>query len=223
MRDFLEKIKTVSQKISEFLSPATKIYKKYSDILKPVAVLTSICVIIGAALALTNALTSKKIADINLQTRNREMAALMPAETYNQPEISFPNLETDSNFSFFIAKNGQDNIGYIITCSAKGYGGDVVVMTAINKNNSIAGISVIGAEDETPGLGQNAKKPEFSSQFIGMSENITVVKNGANTAKNEINAITGATVSSKAVATAVNNAFSALGQYQTLNSTAEVE
>ena len=96
----------------------------------------------------------------------------------------------------------------IFVSQANGYGGVVSVMTAIDMNGNIISVEILAASDETPGLGQNVTKESFYSQYAGLKDNVTVVKGGAaNKENNEINAVTGATISSKAVTTAVNQAL----------------
>ena len=68
-----------------------------------------------------------------------------------------------------------------------------MVMTAIDPELSIIGIKILDASGETPGLGQNVTKESFYGQFKGKG--------------NKINAVTGASISSKAVTDAVNEAY----------------
>ena len=122
--------------------------------------------------------------------------------------------EGDDKFDFNIAKkeNG-DVLGYIFVTSARGYGGDISVMTAIGVDGKIIEISILDATNETPGLGQNVTKESFYSQYKEKSGDVTVVKNGADSSANQINAWTGATISSKAVNTAVKTAMANFSEY----------
>lgn len=211
MSDFVKKIKPVFEKIKKLLSPLKNFYTKHTDILKPVIVLTVICIAAAAALALTNSLTKGKIEAINLENKKREMEALLPADTYTQQSV--PDYDNINNFSLYKAEQNGAVVGYIITTSAKGYGGNIVVMTAFAPTRSVVGISILSADDETPGLGQNVKKESFYSQYSRLTGKAVIVKNSADNSNGEINAITGATVSSKAVTTAVNTAEDALNSY----------
>ena len=125
------------------------------------------------------------------------MNEVLPAEDYTQ---------TEGKEIYTAVKNGAV-AGYIFVTGAKGYGGNISVMTAVDPAGKILAVSILSASDETPGLGQNVTKEGFYSQFLGLSGDITVVKNGANSTDNEINAVTGATISSKAVTKAVNEAL----------------
>lgn len=101
-------------------------------------------------------------------------------------------------------KNGEI-VGYTIKTKPKGYGGDVEVLTGINKDGKIVGITIL-SQSETAGLGARSTESEWQAQYAGLdaSKEVSVSKNGADSSKNEIQAITGATITSKAVTLGVN-------------------
>ncbi len=175
-------------------------FKKYFDVFKAIIVLTAVCLVISAALALTNDITKDKITEIEKASANSAMAALIEGDNY----------EAMTDDIYGVTEAGVLK-GYIISTAAKGYGGDVKVMTAISPDKKIIGIKILSAADETPGLGQNATKPSFYEQFIGKENGVSVVKSGAK--DNEINAVTGATITSRAVTNAVNEAFGIFDEY----------
>ena len=80
-------------------------------------------------------------------------------------------------------------------------------MTAFNTDVTVLGTAILAVSNETPGLGQNAAKEGFYSQFKWLKKGISLLKNGADGEKNEINAVTGATITSAAVTRAVNAAL----------------
>lgn len=92
-------------------------------------------------------------------------------------------------------------IGYVAVASAKGYGGDVQVMIGVNLDLTVAGIEIL-SQSETAGLGANCENPEWLSQFVGQSGTLAVDKDGG-----EIDSITSSTITSRAVANAVNKAL----------------
>ena len=96
--------------------------------------------------------------------------------------------------------------GYVITTTDKdGFGGNIQITVGIKKDGTINGVSILSIS-ETAGLGMNADKPEWKGQYAGKNvDSFTVTKNGAS-AENEINAISGATITSNAVTGAVNGA-----------------
>lgn len=169
------------------------------DIIKPVAVLLAICIIIPLALSVTNKITAEKIARLETENSNKIMALLVKAESYKRCETN--------GIVYYAAVNGGNTAAYIFTESAKGYGGDVSVMTAVNTDGTVSGTAILDVSNETPGLGQNAAKEGFYSQFKRLKKGISLLKNGADGEKNEINAVTGATITSAAVTRAVNAAL----------------
>ncbi|MBQ2135904.1 MAG: FMN-binding protein, partial [Clostridia bacterium] len=124
-----------------------------------------------------------------------------------------------SEVEYYSASKDEEVTAFIFITSAKGYGGDVSVMTAVDLEGEILAVDILDVTGETPGLGQNAAKEGFYSQFAGKNDKITVVKNGADEDAGEINAVTGATISSKAVTSAVNKA---LEYYEVLKMTSSV-
>ena len=178
-----------------------------NDIFKPIIVLLAICIVIPLALSLTNELTADRIAKLAAENEKATMSQLIEAETFDKHE----------KFDFYIAKSQDEVKGYIFVTSAKGYGGEVSVMTAIGTDGKVQDIAILDATSETPGLGQNVTKESFYSQFSGKSGEITVVKNNADS-KSEVNAVTGATISSRAVKDAVNKALANYSEYSNATS-----
>ena len=100
-----------------------------------------------------------------------------------------------------------NKIGYLITStSAESYGGNVQIAVGISNEGELTGIGFLSISD-TPGLGMRAKEPDFKDQFIGKkAEKLEVTKTGAS-ADNQIQAISGATITSKAVTNATDAAI----------------
>lgn len=186
------------------MSKIVSFFKSNTDIFRPVVVLTAICLVVAVFLSVTNLITKDKIANMEIKASNEAMSALISAEKYDKAEVQG---------ELYIAKNGEEIKGYIVKTSSRGYGGDIKVMTAISTDKKITGIKILSAADETPGLGQNITKESFYTRYIGKTENISVRKDGADADKNKIDAWTGATISSRAVTAAVNEAFACLNEY----------
>lgn len=152
-------------------------------------------------LAFTNSITAPVIAENErLANEKTRKELLNTAETFEQVDISGENIVE----VFKGTTNGQTE-GYVIKTSTAGYGGEILVMVGIDKEGSITNVQVVKHE-ETPGLGANAKNESFSSQYQGKQagKNIDVVKTAPN--GEQIQAITGATITSKAVTKGVNAA-----------------
>ena len=175
------------------------IKKNREDIIKPVGVLLAICIIIPLALSVTNKVTAKKIAELEAANSKKNMQSLIDADNFEECE--------NGEITYYAAINGGKTAAYIFTESSKGYGGDVSVMTAIKPDGTVAGVAILDVSGETPGLGQNAAKESFFSQYIGLKKGVSVLKNGAKAENNEVDAVTGATITSPAVTRAVNKAL----------------
>lgn len=185
-------------------------FKKYSDVFKAIIVLTVVCLVISAALAVTNFMTKDKIAEMEKQSSIEAMESLIPGGKFAKADTS--KIKGIEDAEIYVATKGDKTLGYIITTVAKGYsGGDVKVMTAVSPQNKIIGVNILSASDETPGLGQNVTKPAFYEQFIGKTSGVNCVKNGAS--GNQINAVTGATITSKAVTSAISEALDSINIY----------
>lgn len=94
--------------------------------------------------------------------------------------------------------------GYVMTVTDhEGYGGDIKLAIGIQADGTVNGISFLSIS-ETAGLGMKAKEAAFYEQFAGKKvEQFTYTKSGAS-AENEIDALTGATITTNAVTNAVN-------------------
>ena len=175
------------------------IKKNREDIIKPVGVLLAICIIIPLALSVTNKVTAKKIAELENENSKKNMQSLVSADDFEKC--------SDGGIEYYTAIKGGDTAAYIFTESAKGYGGDVSVMTAVKPDGTVAGVAILDVSGETPGLGQNAAKESFYSQYAGLKKGVSLLKNGAKAENNEVDVVTGATITSTAVTRAVNAAL----------------
>lgn len=99
-------------------------------------------------------------------------------------------------------------IGHLVISTSKaGYGGAVTLSVGVTNEGEITGIGFIEI-NETPGLGMKAQDDEFKGQFAGKNApQLNLVKGGGASGDDEINAISGATVTSNAVTNAVNAAL----------------
>lgn len=173
------------------------------EILIPAVVLTGIALVVTALLALTNALTlpvieqnDKKNADL----ARRELLA--QADSFTQVQVSD---EWAANYGCIDAYTADNGVGAVITVTEKGYGGDFTITVGINNDGAVVAYKAL-SQQETAGLGTNGFISPFADQFTGKTPGeLTVVKGGAGK-DNEISAMAGATITSKAVTKAVNNA-----------------
>lgn len=108
-----------------------------------------------------------------------------------------------------IAKDASGNaIGYVMTVTSKeGYGGEITFTMGYDATGTLTAIEIITIS-ETVGLGMKATEDDFKGQFTNKQvEQFNLTKSGA-VADNDINAISGATITSNAVTGAVNGALS---------------
>ncbi|MDR2655570.1 MAG: FMN-binding protein [Oscillospiraceae bacterium] len=173
--------------------------KNLKEIIVPVIVLFCVCLVASVFLACTNYVTKPLIDAKSLEEANAARAAVLPAAT------SFS--ETDGGY---IGLDGEGNIvGYVFTVTVKSYGGDAAVMTGISTDGFVTGLEILSISD-TAGLGMNARREEFRAQYIGKTGGISVSKDAPG--GNAIDALTGATITSRAVTDAANRALELFGQ-----------
>lgn len=100
-----------------------------------------------------------------------------------------------------------NSVGYVVSSTSKdGYGGEVKISVGIDGEGTVTGIAFLSLS-ETPGLGMNAENDSFKGQFAGKNaDKLTVTKTGS-AGEDEIQAMSGATITSEAVTNAVNAAI----------------
>ena len=103
------------------------------------------------------------------------------------------------------AKKGGSPVGWCVTVSPKGYAGAVVTVVGLTSDGAVNAIRIL-KQSETPGLGAKASEAPFSGQFRDKKDLPLAVVKRAPGAPNEIQAISGATITSAAVVSGVNAA-----------------
>jgi len=149
--------------------------------------------------------TKGPIAATVAADRKAAMTELLPkADTFETADVKIDGNE--KIFEANVALKGSEIVGYAIKVAPNGYGGPIETMVGISSSGEVTGIKIL-ALLETPGLGANAPKPEFSGQYKNKptKEKLEVIKIDP-TKENQIQAITGATITSKAVTLGVNDA-----------------
>ncbi len=185
---------------------------------KNIIVLFVIALVSVSILAVLNQITLEPIAKAEAEAK-AEVYRAVYSDAADFEELTEYSGETSSYApedesivinSVLEAKDSSgQGIGYVFDVTSKnGYGGDVQIAVGITNGGEIKAFSVIDNSGETPGLGANSSKPEFSDQFAGLkADTIAFSKTGANRDNNEIDAISGATITTTAVTTAVNEAI----------------
>ena len=155
----------------------------------------------GAAVAfllgLVNRITADPIADHQAAKTRAAMKEVLPSNEYSQLLYEGdPLVKT-------VYRAG--NQGWVIEVTPSGFGGIVDMLVGVDSSGAVTGVSIIKMS-ETSGLGANAARESFRSQYAGKSVSVALRKQGG-----EIDALTGATVTSTAVTNGVNAALAAAG------------
>ena len=157
-----------------------------------VVILFLICLVTSLLLGLTNEVTAPYIAANNEKTTQEAMAKVLPSDSYEKVTDQYTGGDATVED---IYKAGD--AGYVVQVKpATSFSGTLTVMVGVDTDGACTGIS------ETSGLGSNASKPDWQAQFVGKTGEVKVTKDGG-----DINAITGATITSRGVCEAVNSAI----------------
>jgi len=175
------------------------------DLIKMVLVLTIITVFSGSMLAFVESKTESRIENQVLQfVKGPAIKSIMKDATNDPIKDRFQLQGQDTSRTFFVGVIDGKPSAIAFETSGKGYGGDVGLMVGIDTtDDKLLGVEVT-THGETPGMGAKAKSdPAFVSQFKGMplKEKYKVTQDGGS-----INAISGATITSRAVSAAASEA-----------------
>lgn len=162
-----------------------------------VLVLFTICAVCALLLGLVNMITMGPIATSTKAKTDAAMQAVLMADTYE--EVSYTGGDPIVTAVF---KAGD--AGYVVQVAPSGFGGNINMVVGVAGDGTVSGVSIIKMS-ETSGLGANASKESFRSQFVGQSGTLAVSKDGGS-----IDALTGATITSRAVTNGVNSALEAV-------------
>ncbi len=175
------------------------------DRIKPTISLTIICLVSAFLLAIVNQMTAPTIAARQEQAKAEQRQMVMPeAEKFVKHEDQGDLQPGSLVQAVFIAQKGDAVIGYVFDVVSNGFGGPVNVTVGVNMDLQITGLRV-GENSETAGLGSRAANPDFYEQFKDKSGDppLTVNESG----QNNIDGLTSATITSRAVTTAAQSAW----------------
>ncbi|MBN2239933.1 MAG: FMN-binding protein [Dehalococcoidales bacterium] len=153
----------------------------------PVIFITIIVLISITLLAVTDSITSD-------QRESQTEKKIQDMLTGMFPEMNDYELEED----IYIILDGDTTIGYAYIAEGKGYDGYIDILVGLENETTIKGISVI-SHSESPGLGARITEDDYKDQYNGMA----ILDSDMRFNGGKIDAITGATISSQAVADAV--------------------
>jgi len=165
------------------------------QIIKLGGILCLITLIVVLLLGTVNELTREIIAQNVAKAEEAAMLELIPADNFN---------EIGENV--FEGEAGNELLGYCVKITSKGFGGDINMLAGFDKDFKIKGIKII-EHSETAGLGSKITQPEFSEKLSGKKPVLSISGGGG---ESEVDAISGATISSKAAVKGVNDAYELL-------------
>jgi electron transport complex protein RnfG len=175
------------------------------EMIKMVVVLTILSVFSGGVLAYIRNNTQERIENQVLEfVKGPAIRAIFEGAGNNPIADRFTLKDGDVERTFFVGVFDGEPRGVAFETAGKGYGGDVGLMVGIDvKDNQLMGVSVT-THGETPGMGAKAKSdPSFAAQFTGLAleQTVAVTQDGGS-----ISAISGATITSRAVSSAATDA-----------------
>lgn len=167
--------------------------KSFNEIIKPVLVLVCICLVVTALLAYINSVTSPIIAKAEQEKTEQAMSeVLADSDGFEKLEIeNLPERVTE----VYGAQNGS---GYVFMLTTKGYGGDMKLICGMKADGTIEQCKTL-SHAETSGLGSKTAEDPYRNQYCGKNADTL----------GEVDAITGATISSTAYKNAIEDAFKA--------------
>lgn len=175
-----------------------------NDIIKFSIILGIITLIASSILGFTNFYTKPHIANKQLDMENE-----LKQNIFSEADRFENHIIQEDEYIIGVEKayRGNDLLGYLITSKTKGYNGYFNVTTGIKVSGELIKID-ISSINETPGLGAKAVESNFKEQFIGDIKTIfNVVKFKEDDNNSDIQSISGATITTKAVVDAVNRSI----------------
>lgn len=171
------------------------------EIIKIGLILFAITAVSAGILAAVNSVTAPVIAEKSAEKLQAAMRVVLPeADNFEKIDYTFEDTSVVEAYSA-----GDD--GYVILCEPKGYAGAISLVVGVNPDLTVNKIDITN-HSETPGLGANCVNEDFKAQFSGKADGIKVVK--SNPTDNQIDALSSATVTSRAVTKGVNDALKAV-------------
>lgn len=166
--------------------------KNFKYILRLTLTLLLITAVVAGLLGLVNYLTEDKIAALTREKAESAMQEVLPAQRYDPIDY-----QMDGVTEAYRADNG----GFVVRVTTNGFGGAIDMMVGIGLDGKVCGVSII-SHSETASLGANCVREDFRAQYNGADGELAVNKDGGT-----IDALTGATVTSRAVTAGVNLAL----------------
>ncbi|MCL6591306.1 MAG: RnfABCDGE type electron transport complex subunit G [Firmicutes bacterium] len=182
------------------------------NLMKPALILCIICCSVALCLALVNYFTKDIIKQrTEMEAEEQRKQVIHEAQSFKSLAGWKGKDQSGIIREVYAAYHQRKLAGYVLVVFPKGYGGEIKVTVGLSADGRISGVN-IGENNETPGLGAKAAEDGFLNQYSQkkIQNTLQVVKRKP-LSDNEIQAISGATITSKAVTGAVQAAME-LGQ-----------
>jgi len=170
-------------------------------VLRLALTLLAITAVVAAALAGVNSITAPAIAELTAQKTQEAIEAVLPG---GGQEVDFPE-------TALVSTVYASDTGYAVEVTPGGFDNTITMMVGVDTEGKVLGISII-SHTETAGLGAVAAAgtpagENFRNEFVGASGSVSVTKDGG-----DVEAITGATITSRAICVGVNAALEVVGK-----------
>ena len=178
-----------------------------NKIVKLAVILFLVCAITAGVLGVVNELTYQRIADINTEKTTVAYKTVLPAAD-GFTELDVTALKA-AHPTVNVLQKANNGAGYVVESTFTGAQGAIVMAVGVDPDFKCTGISII-EHSETSGLGANAASTaqvgvDFRAQFVGQGEDVALAKAGG-----EIDALSGATITSRSVTNAVAESIKAV-------------
>lgn len=178
---------------------------KRSEPLRLSCLLGGITFVVALLLGIVNAVTAGPIAQHAEQRKQAALTEVFPeADRFAVVDIDLPRSVSEIRSVYA----GDELLGYGVSAAANGFGGEIEMLVSVDAQGQVAGISVLKLS-ETPGVGTNAAAEQQLALYNGKSGTIITEKITHNQ-PNEVLAVSGATITSKAITEGVNAALEAV-------------
>ncbi len=178
--------------------------KPGAELFRIASVLTLICTLVATLIAVVYALTDDVYQANLMATKQAAIAGLFEQDTVDCERL--PAQQNEPQELYRVTKNGE-LLGFCANVQSAGFGGDIDMMVALSPAGVMLGVDIV-AMSETPGLGSRVGEVDHLAQYQGLDVYTDPPVLGEN-----VDAISGATISSKAVLAGVNTALDALSEY----------
>jgi electron transport complex protein RnfG len=169
-------------------------------------ILFTVTAITGVILGIVHEITLEPIRQTQASLKTKALSGALPEADSFTPVVLAEGANAVIK-DVQEASKGEDNAGYCVTVTPRGYAGPVEIVVGITNEGRLRAIRILN-QSETPGLGAKSANPEFYGQYDNKEVPILKVVKTAADAPDQIQAISGATITSNGVTSGVNAALS---------------